>query len=121
MLLMRVAAGVFVSLLLLPGSSRAADKRAPDGVTAEVRGTLRFEEGRGYYVEMQPGEDGRPPERVWLRVSEDKAHVRRLEGLTGKRVEAKGPLGQMPESVKAAVPPHGLYLASPFEIEPAKD
>jgi hypothetical protein len=121
MLLTRVIAGVFVSLLFLPGLSPADNKAASDGITAEVRGTLRFEEGRGYFIEMKPVEPGGQAKRVWLRVSEDKVLVRRLEELKGKRVAAKGPLGQMPEDAKGAVPPHGLYLAAPFEVEPAKE
>jgi hypothetical protein len=113
-------AAAFVPLLLLAGTSHAGEKVEPgsDGITAEVRGTLRFESGRGYYVEAKAGDQAT---RVWLRVSEDKVLVRRLEGLTGKRVVAKGPLGQMPEDVKGSVPPHALYLATPFEIEAAKE
>jgi hypothetical protein len=114
------AAALFVSLLLLPVTSYGGEKpdATSDEITAEVRGTLRFEEGRGYYVEAKAGDQAT---RVWLRISEDRDLVRRLEGLTGKRVVAKGPLGQMPEDVKGSVPPHGLYLASPFKIEAAKE
>jgi hypothetical protein len=42
--------------------------------------------------------------------------VRKLEGLTGKEVVARGMLEQLPEGDRALVPPGGMYL-SQFEIE----
>jgi hypothetical protein len=55
-----------------------------------------------------------------LRVAEDKVLVRKLEGLDGKGVAAKGKLAQLPQDVRASVPPLGLYLANGFTIEAAE-
>ena len=42
--------------------------------------------------------------------AEDKALVRKLQGLDGKEVTAKGKLEQMPEDVGASVPPLGMLV-----------
>jgi hypothetical protein len=93
-------------------------KAAPRGhIKAEVTGVLRWrDEGGGYYIAIRPGDDPKRVTRVWLWISEDKVTVRKLEGLTGKEVVARGMLEQLPEGDRALVPPGGMYL-SQFEIE----
>ena len=112
-------------LLAFPPSSEGADAKEPAAdketgyIKAEVRGTLRFQEGRGYFIGFKSEDAPQREQRVWLRISEQKVLVRRLQGLTGKEVVAKGNLEQMPEDVGASVPPHGLYLRD-FQIEAAE-
>jgi RNA polymerase sigma factor (sigma-70 family) len=109
-----------------PGKERpdSFSTRADDGRTVwvlqriktEFRGTLNFEMGRGYFITMKSRNPAEPESRVWLRISEDKALVRHLQGLTGKEVIAKGNLRQMAADTHTSVPPLGMYLAG-FEIE----
>jgi RNA polymerase sigma factor (sigma-70 family) len=95
-----------------------ADKKE-GGIKAEVRGTLRFEDGRGYFISAKSSDKIAEDEiRVWLRIAENKILVRKLEGLEGKAVTAKGHLEQIPEDVRASVPPLGIYLLD-FEIKRA--
>jgi hypothetical protein len=113
------------SVLALTLSAGYGDQAKPrrdnnqDGIKAEVRGTLRFESGRGYYIAVKPAEKAQPDMRVWLRISEDKALVRKLQGLEGKKVIAKGKLAQLPEGHQTSVPPLGMYM-SHFELDGAK-
>lgn len=94
------------------------DKQARS-IQAEVRGTLHFQAGRGYFISVKFGDAAERDSRVWLRVSENKALVQELAGLTDKGVVAKGVLEQMPENVQSSVPPLGIYLRNGFGIEPA--
>jgi hypothetical protein len=80
---------------------------------------LRASSGRGYFISVKPADKLEQEMRVWLEVSEGKALVRQLQGLTGKEVIAKGELAQMPANVGASVPPLGLYLRLGFAIEHA--
>ncbi len=89
-----------------------------DGIKAEVRGTLRFESGRGYFIAVRPANKTEQEMRVWLWISEDKVLVRKLQGLEGKEVLTTGKLAQLPEGHQASVPPLGLYM-SRFEIKEA--
>jgi hypothetical protein len=95
-------------------------KTAPRGyIKAEVTGVLRRrDEGGGYYIAIRPADAPKRETRVWLWISEDKETVRKLEGLTGREVVARGLLEQLPEGVQAIVPPGGMYLQK-FEIEAA--
>ena len=90
------------------------------GIRAEVRGTLHFENGRGYFIAVKPAGKAKEEMSVWLRAAEDKALVRQLQGLSGKEVIAKGELVQMPANVRASVPPLGIYLRHGFTIEQAR-
>ena len=118
-----LAAAVTLVLTLSPGR---ADKQEPQedrneqGIKAAVSGTLHFENGRGYFISVKPAGKAEQEMRVWLRAAEDKVLVRKLQGLDGKEVIAKGNLEQMPESVRASVPPLGIYLRHGFEIERAR-
>ena len=112
---------VVVALVLTMSSGRADEPKPQadntvDGIKAEVRGTLRFESGRGYFILVKPANETEQAMRVWLWISEDKVLVRKLEGLDGKEVIAKVKLTQLPEAVKTSIPPLGLYM-SHFEIE----
>ena len=102
---------VIVLALVMTGAT-AVHADAPDYVTAEIRGTLTFESGRGYYVAVKTM-------RVWLRISEDKIRARQLDSLARKTVIVRGPLHQMEANTNASVPPLGLYLDD-FTIEPGK-
>jgi hypothetical protein len=110
--------------LVLAMSSGRGDEPAPqadtkaDGIKAEVRGTLRFESGRGYFIAVRPAKKTEREMRVWLWISENKALVRKLQGLDGKEVLVTGKLAQLPEGHHASVPPLGLYM-SRFEIKEA--
>jgi hypothetical protein len=115
---------VAVTLLLAMSLGRADEQKTQEskkeqGIQAEVRGTLHFESGRGYFISVKPADEAEQEMRVWLRAAENKELVRKLEGLDGKEVIAKGKLAQMPENVRASVPPLGIYLRYDFEIEPA--
>jgi hypothetical protein len=94
------------------------DTREVQNIKAEVRGTLHHESGHGYFIAVKPANKAEAEMRVWLWISEDKALVRKLQGLDGKGVLAKGELAQMPESRHTSVPPLGMYM-SHFEIEGA--
>src|SRR6478735_12232661 len=85
-------------------------------VKAEVRGTLNFREGRGYFVEV-PSKDF-PKERieVWLNITGDKVLGRQLQQMTGKTVVVRGRLEQLPSNVTTSIPSKGIYICS-FEIE----
>ena len=102
-----------------------ADEQKPQevknaqGINAEVRGTLHFESGRGYFISVKPTDKAAREMRVWLRAAESKVLVRKLQGLDGQEVIAKGKLEQMPEDVRASVPPLGIYLRHGFDIEHA--
>ena len=111
--------------LALTMSSGRGDEPPPqananeDGIKAEVRGTLRFESGRGYFIAVKPTKQTEQEMRVWLWISENKVLVRQLQGLNGKEVLATGKLAQLPEGHHANVPPLGLYL-SRFQIKEAR-
>jgi hypothetical protein len=116
---------VLAVVLALPPMSGAADDAKPkeekksDYVKAEIKGTLNFD--HGYFVSIKFGEDPQSELRVWLLISENKALVRQLEGLTGKEVVVKGNIRQMPQNAKATVPPLGLFFKEgDFTIEAAK-
>jgi hypothetical protein len=116
-----LAVAVALTLTMSPGrgdEQKPQEDMKEQSIKAEVRGTLRFESGRGYFIAVKPANEKEQEMRVWLWISEDKVLVRQLQGLTGKEVIAKGKLGQMPEGVGASVPPLGMYL-SRFEIEGA--
>ncbi len=105
-------------LLRAADEQKAPEDKQEQGIKAEVRGTLHFEMGRGYFISVKSSDKFAEREnRVWLSVTESKVLVRKLEGLTGKEVMAKGNLGQMPENARAGVPPLGIYLRLGFEIK----
>jgi hypothetical protein len=115
---------VAVTLVLTMSPGRADEQKPQEakkeqGIQAEVRGTLHFESGRGYFISVKSPDEAEQEMRIWLRAAEDKVLVRKLEGLDGKEVIAKGKLAQMPENVRASVPPLGIYLRYDFEIEHA--
>jgi hypothetical protein len=85
-----------------------------------VRGTLRFESGRGYFIAAKPANKTEQEMRVWLWIPEDGVVVRKLEGLDGKEALAMGKFAQLPEGRQTSVPPLGLYM-SRFEIKEASD
>jgi hypothetical protein len=105
----------------LPSTAALSIKREPQPektsglIKAEVSGRLRFQKGQGYFILINSKENPNLENRVWLWVSENKVLIRRLEGLEDKEVLAKGELEQMPENVRASVPPLGMYLRN-FEI-----
>jgi RNA polymerase sigma factor (sigma-70 family) len=102
---------------------RAAEQKPQEhlkeqGIRAEVRGILRFEDGSGAFLSVKPARKGMPEMQVWLLYGEDKVTARRLEKLLGKEVVAKGELAQMPVGTQGSrIPPLGMYL-SRFEIGP---
>jgi hypothetical protein len=112
--LLAVAAALTFSM-----SSGRADEPKPEadkneqGIKAEVRGTLHFEDGHGYFITVKPADTTEPEMRVWLWISEDKALVRKLQGLDGKEVVAKGKLAQRPPDRHTSVPPMGMYITRP--------
>ena len=118
--ILTLAVAVVSVLTMSPGRGDEpkpqGEKRA-QGIQAEVRGTLYFENGHGYFVTVKPADKAEQELRVWLRAAEDKALVRQMQELTGKEVIAKGKLAQMPENVGANVPPLGIYLRHGFTIE----
>jgi len=95
---------------------------AADGgvIRTEVHGMLHFQEGQGYFISVKSRQLPGAENRVWLHISENKVLARQLEGLVEKNVTAKGELEQMPENVRASVPPHGMYLRDMPQIEEAK-
>ena len=96
-----------------------AAKESPRGqIKAEVEGILCWrEDGGGYYIRIRPKDDPKRETRVWLAVSEDKVTVRKLEGLNGKDVAAKGFLQQRPTgSTGWWIPSGGMYLTG-FEVD----
>jgi len=102
-----------------------ADEQPPQeakneqGIRAEVKGTLHFESGRGYFISVKPADKVGRETRVWLRAAEDKDLVRKLQGLDGREVIARGDLAQIPQDIGASVPPLGIYLRHGFSIERA--
>ncbi len=113
---------IMAAVLAFTMSSAHADKsksqndNKEDGIKAEVRGTVHFASGHGYYISVKTAGRAKQEMRVWLYISENKVLVRKLEGLTGKTVIAKGNLAQMPADHQASVPPLGMYMGS-FQIE----
>ena len=102
-----------------PGDERKAQEdKKEQSIKADVRGTLHFESGRGYFIAVKPATKTEAEIRVWLWISENKVLVRQLQGLNGKEVIASGKLAQLPEGHGASVPPLGLYM-SRFEIKEA--
>jgi hypothetical protein len=106
-----------LGLSILPGRG---DEPKPqgDGIKAEVTGTLRIESGRSYFISVKPTGKTEPEMRVWVSYTEDKVLLRKLDGLNGKQVFARGKLRQMPEGQQTSVPPLGMYMGG-FEIEEA--
>jgi hypothetical protein len=106
----------------LPQAVARGGEVVADGgvIKAEVRGRLHFQEGQGYFISVKSREHPGGENRVWLFISENKVLVRKLDGLVEKNVTANGELEQMPENVRAIVPPHGMYLRDMPEIEEAK-
>jgi hypothetical protein len=115
----------------LPEDTEATERGAPPAgaarvsaggqhIAVEVKGVLRFESGRGYFIAVKSADRADPENRVWLWISENKTLVRRLEQLTDKTVVAKGNLEQMPATTKASVPALDMYL-SRFEIDAAAE
>ena len=90
-------------------------KKQIEGIKATVTGKLQFQEGRGYFILVRDSQRNWES-KVWLRVSENRILINKLQGLIDKTVMANGELGQLPENVTASVPPNGIYLQS-FEIE----
>lgn len=84
--------------------------REGQGIKAEVRGTLRFEMGHGYYILVKGGKKTERETRVWLLIVEDKILVRKLEGLTGKEVIARGILEQTSKEGEYYKPPFSLIM-----------
>jgi uncharacterized protein YpmB len=114
-LILTVAASLALTMSSV-GAAEKPDKAAKEQyIKAEVRGTLHFESGRGYYIAVKPTDKADQEMRIWLWISEDKVLVRQLRELDGKQVIAKGELGQLPEGHKASVPPLGMYMGR-FEI-----
>jgi hypothetical protein len=114
-----VLAAAFAVLAISSGVAQAEP-----GITAEVRGTLHYQkEGNIYLIAIPSDVKGGRETRVWLLRGEDKDREldRKLKGLGGKQVVAKGRLAQMAENAKhAVIPPLGLYLDNHFTVEAAK-
>jgi len=96
----------------MPTSKNPQEARNEQGIQAEVRGILHFESGRGYFITVKPSDKEGRETCVWLRAAEDKGLVRKLQGLDGKEVIARGNLAQMPQDVGASVPPSGHLPAT---------
>lgn len=114
--------GLALTLTLSIGQTyekKPQETKNEQGIRAEVRGTLHFENGRGYLIAVIPTDKAERATHVWLRAAEDKELVRKLQELNGKEVIAKGNLAQMPKDVQASVPPLGIYLQHGFSIERA--
>jgi hypothetical protein len=120
--ILTLAVAVALVFAMSPGRGdepkQQGEKRS-QGIQAEVRGTLHFENGHGYFITVKPAEKPDQEMRVWLRAAEDKALVRKMQELSGKEVIAKGELAQVPATVHSAEPPLGMYLRHSFTIEPA--
>ena len=115
---------VAVTLAIALSLGRADEQQPQEakneqGIRAEVKGTLHFESGRGYFVSVKPADKAGRETRVWLRAAEDKDLVRKLQGLDGREVIARGDLAQIPQDIGASVPPLGIYLRHGFSIERA--
>src|SRR5436190_22702067 len=79
-----LAAATALGLTLSAGrgdEQKPRDDTKEQGIKAEVRGTLRFESGRGYFIAVKPANKTEQEMRVWLWISEQKRLVRKLEGL----------------------------------------
>src|ERR1700722_10845780 len=116
-----ILTAVVGALACIASVAWAQEKETPvdknmDSIKAEVRGILRFEDGRGYFISVKSAEKPERENRVWLWISEDKVTARQLESLKAKEVLAQGNLEQMPEAVHANVPPNGMYLDK-FQIK----
>jgi len=115
---------VAVTLAIALSLGRADEQQPQEakneqGIRAEVKGTLHFESGRGYFISVKPADKAGRETRVWLRAAEDKDLVRKLQGLDGREVIARGDLAQIPQDIGASVPPLGIYLRHGFSIERA--
>ncbi|HYT88137.1 MAG TPA: hypothetical protein VEL76_05410 [Gemmataceae bacterium] len=115
---------VAVTLAIALSLGRADEQQPQEakneqGIRAEVKGTLHFESGRGYFISVKPADKVGRETRVWLRAAEDKDLVRKLQGLDGREVIARGDLAQIPQDIGASVPPLGIYLRHGFSIERA--
>jgi hypothetical protein len=116
-----LAVATALAFTVSPGrgdEQKSQEDRHEQSIRADVRGTLQFEKGRGYFIAVKPANKTETEMRVWLWISEDKDLARKLPGLDGKEVLAKGKLAQLPEGQNANVPPLGLYM-SRFQIEEA--
>lgn len=106
---------VICFLFLIFSNSPAQDLGDPQFIRAEVRGTLNFRDGHGYFVEVSSSNFLNEKTEVWLRVAEDKVLVRRLQSVLRKTVIVRGRLEQFPSNVTSGVPPGGIYMLD-FEI-----
>src|SRR5947199_9092475 len=76
------AAAAALGLTLSAGrgdEQQPRDDTKEQGIKAEVRGTLRFESGRGYFIAVKPANKTEQDMRVWLWISENKVLVRKLQ------------------------------------------
>jgi hypothetical protein len=80
----------------------------------QVKGSLGFEPGHGYYVARPDGH------RVWLQVTEAKVLVHDLQTLMGKSVIAEGEVRTVPMNVTMAIPSGSDYLLYGFSIRNAE-
>jgi hypothetical protein len=113
---------ILLVLAMFPGRAdvqQPQEDKTQQGIQATVRGKLQFGNGRGWHIAVKSADHAGRETRVWLSLTEDKVTVRKLEGLNGKEVIARGRLEQMPADVGARVPPQGIYLCLRFEIEAA--
>jgi hypothetical protein len=102
-----------------PAQGKGKEANEKQGIRAEVRGTLQFENGRGYYIAVKVPVKSDQEMRVWLWISEDKETGRKLEALNTKEVIAHGDLAQLPEGTQTRnVPPLGMYMGR-FDIKAA--
>jgi hypothetical protein len=85
-------------------------------INIEATGRLEFQEGRGYFVQVDSKRFPENKNRVWLMIPEDKVLLRRIDALLCKQVTVRGGLEQLPENVRAAPPPLGMFLTR-FDIE----
>jgi len=106
-------------LLLLVGSFYSQGAADSFYVKVEVRGTLNFRDGKGYFVEAPSTAFPKESIEIWLDVSEDKLLVRRLQQMMGKNVVVRGQLDELPSNVTTPVPRRRIYIRR-FEIELAQ-
>jgi len=106
-------------LLLLVGSLYSQGPGDSFYVKVEVRGTLNFRDGKGYFVEVPSTAFPKESIEIWLDVSEDKLLVRRLQQMMGKTVVVRGQLDELPSNVTTPVPRRRIYIRR-FEIELAQ-
>ena len=110
------ALAVIGFLFLLLSHSYGQQLGNPQFIRTEIRGTLNFREGRGYFVEVPSTSFPNEKTEVWIWISENRRLLRLLESMLGKSVIVRGNLEQMPSTVEAAVPKKGIYVTD-FEIE----